>query len=851
MNMERIDVYLKILFLSAKPERIKTSSNMGLGATVGDLSYNAISKDLFMNYAREYLGNKTDNEINLYFNHLLQHYHEKQKYEKQKNVFDYLIEFGEKTISLQNNIPHVRFEHVLEWRDVTHLIDQTNVISAYLAKTACLQHNNQTFFDWPTVLRTDNLILQNILNKGISENHYHLNGSTQVFPVSWVCMMNHPEIIEKRVKRIRNNLMPFSSFGKNDNRQHWKDLLLEAAKIRLNLFCSIHPEYDSLKIKEDCLFLSNLISSISVIHCNEKILGSLETAKMDYAFTKEVLNLHTKTYRRILLGERKLLYDCFLKSFTGRFSETENNMLYKYILIKNNFRTEMVQCNNNVGFKNFQNYQDRKSYFINRLSNYETEALFLSINDVLHRGNIRPLEARIMTRKTVKELLFSIEIYDKVYSKRIEGEDDKTEKGPFYFVVHYPKGITPYKQGVFNLRNSKQRLNNKRSSAAIMRAIQCMRWKENRILGIDTCSNEIGCRPEVFATEYRLMKSFCYDIASEPFTIGQHALHIGRTYHVGEDFLDIADGLRAIDEVIQFLDFSHGDRLGHGLALGQLPHDYYSFKGYRLVLPQQVLLDDLVWIYCKAGECNLIIPPVLHQNMLTLIRELSLSIYGSFITETEIYMNPEVLYNAWKLRGDHPSLYQSMHFVAPVVALTSYQNAMFKYDSELQKLRENECLCKLNYAYYYDDEVRKKGDEEIEYKITEEYISLIEKLQKEMQYVVAKKDIMIECNPSSNYLIGTFKSYGKHPITTFNNMGLENDLEELQKCPQISVSINTDDQGVFDTSLEYEYALIAAGLLERRKPDGSAKYSPIQVYNYLDNVRKMGNAQSFIGNPFV
>lgn len=64
--------------------------------------------------------------------------------------------------------------------------------------------------------------------------------------------------------------------------------------------------------------------------------------------------------------------------------------------------------------------------------------------------------------------------------------------------------------------------------------------------------------------------------------------------------------------------------------------------------------------------------------------------------------------------------------------------------------------------------------------------------------------------PSSNYLIGTIQKYEAHPILRFNSRY----LHEFQKNMSVCVSINTDDQGVFDTLLENEYALMA----QRRNP---------------------------------
>ena len=64
--------------------------------------------------------------------------------------------------------------------------------------------------------------------------------------------------------------------------------------------------------------------------------------------------------------------------------------------------------------------------------------------------------------------------------------------------------------------------------------------------------------------------------------------------------------------------------------------------------------------------------------------------------------------------------------------------------------------------------------------------------------------LAIECNPSSNYKIGEFETYEEHPILKFFNYGLSTPYANHD----IAVSINTDDQGIFATSLEREYSLI-------------------------------------------
>lgn len=103
----------------------------------------------------------------------------------------------------------------------------------------------------------------------------------------------------------------------------------------------------------------------------------------------------------------------------------------------------------------------------------------------------------------------------------------------------------------------------------------------------------------------------------------------------------------------------------------------------------------------------------------------------------------------------------------------------------------------------------------------------------------------IETNPSSNVLIGPFSIYNKHPLMNFYNLGLETDLEKIKACPQLFVSINTDDQGVFSTYLENEYALMALALEKVEDEDGNKVYNTSMIYDWLDRIRQMGLEMSF------
>ena len=81
-------------------------------------------------------------------------------------------------------------------------------------------------------------------------------------------------------------------------------------------------------------------------------------------------------------------------------------------------------------------------------------------------------------------------------------------------------------------------------------------------------------------------------------------------------------------------------------------------------------------------------------------------------------------------------------------------------------------------------------------------------------------------------------------MVKFRNYGLSV-MDEYNDCPQISVSINTDDKGIFATSLEKEYTLMALALEKQKTADGQPKFQPNNVLNWLEGIRQEAEIQRF------
>jgi len=212
----------------------------------------------------------------------------------------------------------------------------------------------------------------------------------------------------------------------------------------------------------------------------------------------------------------------------------------------------------------------------------------------------------------------------------------------------------------------------------------------------------------------------------------------------------------------------------------------------------------------------------------------------------EYARNMEIYYDAWHLRGDAPHLYRSGDYRECSSFIDEYEGKGIN-DKRPRSFQYPESSY-LYYAYHFDSSVRRKGadpDEFLHKDDMDDLIQLVMQIQQAMQADIENRGICIETNPTSNVLIGPISRFDNHPLLRFYNLGLETETSSLRQSAQISVSINTDDQGVFDTKLENEYAVMASALERVKLPNGDKRYASAQVYHWLDQIRQMGIEQSF------
>lgn len=807
-----------------------------------------------------------------------------------KSIFNLLTHFNKQVIIERDKEPFICYEHLLRWRDLSYSLGEDLFTCSYFAFMDNRSKRERNFFSWRTVAFSNNNRLKKLLNKGIAENHFHLKGSAPVFDLNWISLMNtvnsshHIKHFKKLKKESKLNGATSHSF--HNQSKEIDVLIYKASKIRLVLFQFLLNENSEINIadfkyllfpysnKNDSFEVLMNLSNIQIeINEKKKLYGykfyhKTKQEVADYAITK---NMHINNFKGsfIMYGERQLLYKALKYIYAEKKESFKiEKLLHAYISIKNQFRSELIQVNKKVGFANFSNYQDRKEYFIPDNSIYETALFQMAINDSTKFQNITSFETRITPKDTAFAINNSLNEYQinsdskalkqtnyNIPIKKVLGTY-KANKEKHFYIVHFIKlkeKDTNYKLAQEVLpRHHQLRKNVKKQARAIVQLRESYSKKAKLIRGIDAASSEFNARPEVFAQAFRYLKDHKLDGKYNYLkkVILENKLYA--TFHAGEDFYDIIDGIRCIDETIKFLKFRQGDRIGHALALGINVKEYYEFKGRKLLIPKEMLLDNIAWLLAKVRKYNINDHTSEIYKLEKLFDSLFMEIYQSSFDKNSIFYNKhfkhELYFDAWKLRGDDPYLYLENldKNIEDIPNITYWERCRINHFYPKRGNIRNDYKTKFLYQqYHFNPKIKKKGKEIKQFEITDTYIKLVTSIQKEYQNYIVQTNIGIECNPTSNYLIGTIDKYNKHPIKNFFNLHLETDLDKIKECPQLFVSINTDDQGVFGTSLENEYALLAIAMEKEKDENGKPKYSQTMIYEWLDKIREMGLEQSF------
>ncbi len=307
------------------------------------------------------------------------------------------------------------------------------------------------------------------------------------------------------------------------------------------------------------------------------------------------------------------------------------------------------------------------------------------------------------------------------------------------------------------------------------------------VVGIDAAGAEVATAPRDLAPCFLSVKRRADHEQGSP---GAPPLRLGRTCHAGEDFRDLLTGLRYVDDAVALLELGAGDRIGHGLALARIPATWYRARSHVYPLLGDHVLD-LVWGRSLAQE------------------------RGDTDVDAKL---------ARRLR-DH----------LPEAARRGRERAWEDHVQEI--VRAYEDTCRFRSERDLLDALGVGAPRSCAPVVVDRgYVDLVTQLRAWVVRRVADAGIVIEACPTSNLLVGGFSSYERLPYLNLNHAHLPGAPPD---DPELPVSINSDDPGIFQTTIANEYRLLGEAMIR----DGHPRRA---VVAWLDEARRVGVESTFI-----
>lgn len=714
--------------------------------------------------------------------------------------------------------PRVHFKDLFRWREITQLTGEDLVTCSLLAFNDRVQTESLRHFDWPSVLHNDNPNLNYIYSqKRLCELHSHLKASTNTFEITWVCLMNH---IDSKRQQFETLATKHEPSRKPELSAILYKIIIAAAEQRWRIYQYLNsddPKAETLIIKS--------VPAAESIDSKTSLEREVYYDKYNLNWLPDYILLYPDSPMSVYAGERWLLYYALRRIY----AEGDGNLtyaLYRYILAKSLLRSYFIQLNRNIGFSNFKRFQDIKTTFLEK--GYNDLIVSLPLWEASEHNFTRVFETRIAPVSKRKELLKQIKKITK-WTNPIklmmnqDGNPRSNDEHEWALIFHFLKRED--KQRHPEQRNQEIRSNTKKGSE-VLKTVK----PDLNIVGIDAASAELACRPEAFAQGFRFLKHYGFDA----------------TFHAGEDFYDISDGLRAIDEAITFLDLQASERIGHAIALGIDANRYYETRHYTVAMPKQYMLDNVVWLLMKSREYGITVDTrtdwFLNDTYQKLINEIGYSHHTAANGNRDL---PDIrdYWDSMYLRGDNPDSYieKTTESITIRISPDTWDYYARLDCSRVNNIRKYNHKAIILYRDYHSNQtVRERGDKVKAFVLTHGYVKLITDIQNAMMKMISKKQLCIECCPSSNLRIGRLDRFDNHPIFRF--MPVNNTDTRYP----LAVTVNTDDLGVFSTSLPNEYSLLALALLKKKDAEGNNIYSAQEVYDWIERVIDNSHKFTFI-----
>lgn len=742
----------------------------------------------------------------------------------------------DKILLYQNEEIIVNYNYYFDWLGHTNKISEDILLAVfcsynYLDAKAIRNVSNA---------KHNNTILQSLFEEGLAENHLHLGAGANNFAFNYFSLViseqKSYEWRYERIKKFTEILIKSDNLSDKSLKEEIIKELYYLIYLRKYLMNSFVDKEEILQNEEECLQNESKkykFREFAQFSLDDDLFSEYESLCKQNPKTYEQYFIDDFTQKEVYLQFLNIERE-FIVKLIDYYQVTENyqdkQIIFQYLNLKNRMHSYFINTKKQLGFKTFKSHNDIKKFFYkddNTLNNCHINSIYLTNT----KNNVEKLEYRT-TLKGVKSTKNTMDMLIQYWNR------DNVKIGN---VIHFIKNSNYNKRYVSNLnKKAEVSMLQEIKNAIYIRPYSAASDSENsnfHLIGIDTASCEIGCGPEVYAQVFRSL------------TIGSKRARkrINLTYHVGEEYETLLSGLRSIDEVLEFYPMQFGDRLGHALALGNNVKQYYS-RIECIYANRGIILDELIWLYYKLIEYSY--EDSVFVNKLSEKIEQHLIKFKNMQNEVENWDELSInniqiseYYYSMQLRSDSPINYKFSNILEleykELFKQARVPNSIIHNEYNIQNKAyrlafENRMAKYLNHLYHFSPQYNEILSKEIYYSdIDEQYIAAIEFVQQKMREKVDKKGIGIEVNITSNYVISDINQYRNHPLFRFTDKRLINGQNDML------VSINTDDAGIFDTSLYKEYSIIAKTL----EVEG---YGSSHIYDYIEHLIKLSKKQSWI-----
>ena len=348
----------------------------------------------------------------------------------------------------------------------------------------------------------------------------------------------------------------------------------------------------------------------------------------------------------------------------------------------------------------------------------------------------------------------------------------------------------------------------------IKRALDAKPTLLRTLRGIDICGVEEHQPLWVSADTLRRVRLHSRTVAARRPALRLEPLRM--TFHVGEDFSSLTSGMRAVAEPFHWELVERGDRIGHGLALTLEPANWFRrHRGQVLTVKRFDRLLDLAFLSTYAQDQNDSQRKWLQKQIVDTVKSLGFE-SGSFEGKSDYKEIIETTRKLWKSLGG-----RSIRRL-----LTSD-----RYNGNLRHER-------WMHRYLWNRSVRKRAETKLRMPIPDDEFSnisqdekiaienlchereLLKSAHRTLLQEVARWQVCIESNPSSNLVVGSLDS-----IAAQDFLARRPTKEIQQEGETLTWTINTDDPITFSTTLADEYAYAWAGMTMRAENPCDPSYA--------------------------